>query len=162
MSGASTSCLAPPAAALEKEGDCAGTPRAPARGLRPPAPPAEELLRKMEHMQTQSYKEQLHAPYDWYRTMRATQPVFKDPDWGGWHVFRYADVVRVLSEHATCSSDGQRREHGASSTDGAGIPDRVQHHSFDPATPAPPAQPGYAGLHSAHGDATGAEHHRHH
>jgi hypothetical protein len=36
--------LAPPAAALEKEGDVARTPRAPARGLRPPAPPAEELL----------------------------------------------------------------------------------------------------------------------
>jgi len=33
--------LAPPAAALEKEGDFARTPRAPARGLRPPAPPAE-------------------------------------------------------------------------------------------------------------------------
>ena len=33
--------LAPPAAALEAEGDFAGTPRAPASGLRPPAPPAE-------------------------------------------------------------------------------------------------------------------------
>ena len=43
MSGARTSCLAPPAAALEKEGDVSGTPRASARGLRPPAPPAEEL-----------------------------------------------------------------------------------------------------------------------
>jgi len=67
-------------------------------------------------MQTQSYKEQLHAPFDWYRTMRATQPVFKDPDWGGWHVFRYADVARVLSEYATFSSDGQRIEHAAGST----------------------------------------------
>src|SRR5207244_8791803 len=28
--------------------------------------------------------------------------------WGGWHVFRYADVARVLSEHATFSSDGHR------------------------------------------------------
>jgi len=70
----------------------------------------------MEHMQTQSYKEQLHAPFDWYRTMRATQPVFKDPDWGGWHVFRYADVARVLSEYATFLSDGQRIEHAAGST----------------------------------------------
>ena len=35
--------LETPAAAMEKEGDFAGTPRAPARGLRPPAPPAEEL-----------------------------------------------------------------------------------------------------------------------
>ncbi len=70
----------------------------------------------MEYMQTHSYKEQLHAPYDWYRTMRATQPVFKDPDWGGWQVFRYADVARVLSEHATFSSDGQRIEQAAGST----------------------------------------------
>src|SRR5438128_6249855 len=33
----------PPAAAGEGKGKCARTPRAPARGLRPPAPPAEEL-----------------------------------------------------------------------------------------------------------------------
>src|SRR5260370_7589921 len=62
----------------------------------------------MEQMQTQSHKEQLHAPFEWYRTMRATQPVFKDPDWGGWHVFRYTDVARVLSEYATFSSDSHR------------------------------------------------------
>ncbi len=59
-------------------------------------------------MQTQNYKEQLHTPYEWYRTMRATQPVFKHPEWGGWQVFRYADVSRVLNEYATFSSDGQR------------------------------------------------------
>ena len=59
-------------------------------------------------MQIQSNKEQLHAPFHWYRTMRATQPVFQSPDWGGWQVFRYADVARVLSEHATFSSNGQR------------------------------------------------------
>src|SRR5207302_9864940 len=39
---------------------------------------------------------------------RATQPVFQHPDWGGWQVFRYADVSRVLSEHATFSSDARR------------------------------------------------------
>ena len=43
ISNYSDTFLAPPAAALEKEGDCARTPRAPARGLRPPAPPAESL-----------------------------------------------------------------------------------------------------------------------
>ncbi|HEX6478304.1 MAG TPA: cytochrome P450 [Ktedonobacteraceae bacterium] len=60
-------------------------------------------------MQTQSYKEQLHAPFDWYRMMRATRPVAKDQNWeNAWHVFRYADVARVLSEYATFSSDGQR------------------------------------------------------
>lgn len=55
-------------------------------------------------MQTHSYKEQLHAPFEWYRTMRATQPVFKHPDWDGWQVFRYIDVARVLTEYATFSS----------------------------------------------------------
>src|SRR5437899_966784 len=55
-------------------------------------------------MQTHSYKEQLHSPFDWYRSMRATQPVFKHPEWSGWQVFRYADVTRVLSEYATFSS----------------------------------------------------------
>ncbi len=55
-------------------------------------------------MQTHSYKEQLYGPFDWYRTMRTTQPVFKHPEWGGWQVFRYADVSRVLNEYATFSS----------------------------------------------------------
>jgi cytochrome P450 len=59
-------------------------------------------------MQTQNSKAQIHAPYEWYRTMRATQPVFMHPEWGGWQVFRYADVSRVLNEYATFSSDGQR------------------------------------------------------
>src|SRR5207247_7760601 len=60
--------------------------------------------RKIEYMQTHSYKEQLHSPFDWYRSMRATQPVFKHPEWDGWQVFRYADVTRVLNEYATFSS----------------------------------------------------------
>jgi cytochrome P450 len=55
-------------------------------------------------MQTHSYKEQLHAPFEWYRTMRATQPVFKHRDWSGWQVFRYTEVARVLTEYATFSS----------------------------------------------------------
>src|SRR5438094_8737687 len=70
----------------------------------------------MEHMHTQSYKEQLHAPFHGYRRMRTTQPVFKSPHWGGWQVFRYADVARVLSEYATFSSDGQRIERASGST----------------------------------------------
>src|SRR5438445_12524706 len=59
-------------------------------------------------MQTPGYKEPLRAPFERYRMMRATQPVFQHPDWGGWQVFRYADVSRVLSEHATFSSDARR------------------------------------------------------
>jgi cytochrome P450 len=45
------------------------------------------------------------APYEWYRAMRSTQPVLYDEQHSTWHVFRYADVERVLSEHATFSSD---------------------------------------------------------
>src|SRR5438874_2119199 len=59
-------------------------------------------------MQTPAYKEPLRAPFERYRMMRATQPVFQHPEWGGWQVFRYADVSRVLSEHATFSSDARR------------------------------------------------------
>ena len=58
----------------------------------------------MEYMQTHSYREQLNGPFDWYRMMRATQPIFKHPEWGGWQVFRFADVSRVLTEYATFSS----------------------------------------------------------
>lgn len=62
----------------------------------------------MAQMQTQRHKEPLHAPFEWYRTMRAAQPVYRHPDWGVWMVFRYTDVARVLSEYATFSSDGHR------------------------------------------------------
>jgi cytochrome P450 len=59
-------------------------------------------------MQTKTNREQLYAPYNWYRQMRETQPVYHDSDWGAWHVFRYADVARVLSDYATFSSDESR------------------------------------------------------
>jgi cytochrome P450 len=43
-------------------------------------------------------------PFPWYRAMRSGSPVFYDPQLDTWHVFRYADVQRVLSEYATFSS----------------------------------------------------------
>jgi cytochrome P450 len=61
-------------------------------------------------MQTPTYKDQLFAPYEWYRLMRATQPVFYDEESHCWHVFRYADVLRVLSEYTTFSSDPRTLE----------------------------------------------------
>lgn len=45
------------------------------------------------------------APYEWYRAMRSSQPVWYDEQHATWHVFRYAEVERVLSEHLTFSSD---------------------------------------------------------
>jgi cytochrome P450 len=59
-------------------------------------------------MQVKSNREQLYASYNWYRQMRETQPVHYEPDWKAWHVFDYADVARVLSDHATFSSDESR------------------------------------------------------
>ena len=43
-------------------------------------------------------------PFPHYRRMRESAPVFHDEQSGSWHVFRYEDVQRVLSEHATFSS----------------------------------------------------------
>ncbi|UKA72958.1 cytochrome P450 [Arthrobacter sp. FW306-06-A] len=43
-------------------------------------------------------------PFSHYEHMRAAAPVFHDEPSGSWHVFRYDDVQRVLSEHATFSS----------------------------------------------------------
>jgi cytochrome P450 len=43
-------------------------------------------------------------PFPHYERMRATSPVLQDEQSGAWHVFRYDDVQRVLSEHATFSS----------------------------------------------------------
>ncbi|MDQ2885640.1 MAG: cytochrome P450 [Chloroflexota bacterium] len=61
-------------------------------------------------MQISPDKQQVLAPYDWYRSMRATQPVFYDPQYNVWHVFRYSDVERVLTEYATFSSDPRTME----------------------------------------------------
>lgn len=75
-------------------------------------------------MQTKTYREQFFAPYDWYRQMRETQPVYYDPSWKAWHVFRYADVSCVLSDYAMFSSDENQHapaEYRNSSPIGASI-----------------------------------------
>ncbi|GCE46363.1 hypothetical protein EI42_05696 [Thermosporothrix hazakensis] len=59
-------------------------------------------------MQTKSNREELIAMYDWYRQMRETQAVSQDPASGMWNIFRYEDVERVLSDHATFSSEQNR------------------------------------------------------
>lgn len=43
-------------------------------------------------------------PFPHYERMREAAPVFHDEQSGSWHVFRYADVQQVLSEHARFSS----------------------------------------------------------
>ena len=43
-------------------------------------------------------------PYPRYRRMRADHPIWYDARNAIWHVFRYDDAVRVLSETAMFSS----------------------------------------------------------
>jgi cytochrome P450 len=59
-------------------------------------------------MQKNSNREQLTASYDWYRQMRETQPVLFDQNMQVWNLFRYDDVARVITEHATFSSEQNR------------------------------------------------------
>jgi cytochrome P450 len=47
-------------------------------------------------------------PFPWYRSMRETAPVYFDPQPSMWHVFRYDDVQRVLSDYASFSSERGR------------------------------------------------------
>jgi cytochrome P450 len=47
------------------------------------------------------------AVFAWFRTMRQTQPVYRDGN-DFWHVFRHADVLRILSDPVTFSSDTTR------------------------------------------------------
>ncbi|MBE3559978.1 MAG: cytochrome P450 [Ktedonobacteraceae bacterium] len=46
--------------------------------------------------------------FDWCSQMRATQPVYYDEQTKVWNIFRYADIVRILSDPATFSSELSR------------------------------------------------------
>ncbi|MEU5845376.1 cytochrome P450 [Saccharopolyspora shandongensis] len=41
----------------------------------------------------------------WWARMRESKPVHYDAELGNWHVFRYDDVVRIIGDHETFSSD---------------------------------------------------------
>lgn len=47
--------------------------------------------------------------YRWFHQMRAEQPVWLDDASGCWHVFRYADVQRVVTDYESFSSNFRRR-----------------------------------------------------
>ncbi len=47
--------------------------------------------------------------YRWFHQMRAEQPVWLDDASGCWHVFRYADVQRVVTDYTSFSSNFRRR-----------------------------------------------------
>lgn len=56
--------------------------------------------------------------YQWFAHMRAEQPAWFDESSGCWHVFRYADVLRVVTDHTHFSSE--RRRNRVLSTENAG------------------------------------------
>ena len=41
--------------------------------------------------------EQTLNPFTLYQSMRQEHPLYHDPSRGSWNVFRYPDVLRVLS-----------------------------------------------------------------
>lgn len=43
-------------------------------------------------------------PFPWYHYMRESQPIQYQPQYHSWQVFRYDDVLRVLSDYAAFSS----------------------------------------------------------
>lgn len=56
-------------------------------------------------MQTHLRIEQELSPFSWYYTMRQERPVFFDEQSRAWHVFRYEDVARVLTDYSAFSKD---------------------------------------------------------
>jgi cytochrome P450 len=54
-------------------------------------------------MQTRTEGQALN-PFPWYRSMRAARPVYYNPQYRFWQVFRYDDVQRVLSDYTSFSS----------------------------------------------------------
>jgi cytochrome P450 len=54
-------------------------------------------------MRTPLMTEQLLNPFPWYQTMRQERPVFYDEQSRVWHVFRYDEVLRVLTDHTAFS-----------------------------------------------------------
>lgn len=63
----------------------------------------------------------LLSPYEAYRSMRGERPVHRDEQFHAWHVYRYADVDRVLADHRTFRSNlaerGDRPEPRRSTAD---------------------------------------------
>lgn len=59
----------------------------------------------MVTLQSLNTYEDVQKLYQWFDEMRATQPVWLDESSGCWHVFRYEDAKRVLSDYTSFSAD---------------------------------------------------------
>jgi cytochrome P450 len=60
-------------------------------------------------LRTLSTLEDVQHTYAWFEEMRTTQPVWLDASSGCWHVFRYEDVLHVISDYSLFSSERSRR-----------------------------------------------------
>ena len=58
---------------------------------------------------TLSRLDDVQGLYAWFEEKRLTQPVWLDESSGCWHVFRYADVHRTLSDYTLFSSERRPR-----------------------------------------------------
>jgi cytochrome P450 len=69
--------------------------------------------------------------FAWNATMRAEAPVVAD-ETGVWHIFRYADAYRALSDHAVFSSNPGRilPEFGEAQRGNMGVVDPPEHHTL--------------------------------
>jgi cytochrome P450 len=70
---------------------------------------------KLYMLQLLSSLQDVQEMYRWFEQMRSSQPVWLDESSGCWHVFRYADVHRVISDYKLFSSEGRRRAFARSS-----------------------------------------------
>jgi cytochrome P450 len=59
---------------------------------------------KMGH--TLAMLDDIQERYAWFEQMRTTRPVWLDEQSGYWHVFRYADVERVITDFSSFPSQG--------------------------------------------------------
>ena len=59
-------------------------------------------------IQNLSSLQDIQEMYRWFDEMRATQPVWLDPESGCWHVFHYEDVLHVITDYKAFSSKRPR------------------------------------------------------
>jgi cytochrome P450 len=69
------------------------------------ASPSPTLERPAEGFRPPATLDGLPARFAWFAEMRETTPVLRDEADGTWHVFRYEDVGRVLTDHAVFSNE---------------------------------------------------------
>lgn len=58
---------------------------------------------------TFSQGDDIQSIYAWFAEQRQTHPVWLDESSGCWHVFRYADIHRILSDYTLFSSERPQR-----------------------------------------------------